>query len=307
MAHKQTPDLHLVPLDTEGIWNRPLLENAAALSGAECVYAVSAAAVSGTQGIPSSESPAPLKDVLKRFSRVLACECARDSVSIYDFPAPREKTALLVGNEEKGIPRSVLKKTDSIISIPMVGEGMSSVNVAVAAAITLYALSKDLGRGKRSKSHLTHRKVDVLIHAPDDPHELGSLLRSAWSFGWKRIYLSDPNGVWFTQDPKTMLDSRAAARRYKNPLAVLPADRLDASSYEGFLCCSGQRQGSSLSRLRLPVCGKLLIEYGGGSESRIPEDRADHVFVDYTNTTTQPRFRHSGSILLSVISEMLGG
>ena len=42
---------------------------------------------------------------------------------------------------------------------------MSSLNVAVSAAIALYALSKDLGRKKRRAKGLAQRDVDVLIHA----------------------------------------------------------------------------------------------------------------------------------------------
>jgi tRNA G18 (ribose-2'-O)-methylase SpoU len=63
---------------------------------------------------------------------------------------------------------------------------LSSLNVGVAAAIALYALTRDLGRRKRQRSALRLQDVDVCIEAPADPHELGSLLRSVYAFGWRR-------------------------------------------------------------------------------------------------------------------------
>ena len=178
---------------------------------------------------------------------------------------------------------------------------MSSLNVAVSAAIALYILSKDLGRKKRGKSDLTQRDIDVLIHAPNDPHELGSLLRSAWTFGWRRVFVSDPHGVWFTRDQKVVLDSRAAARRYKNPLAVLPADHLDLGAYDFTLVCDGRREGMPLSRFRLPPCHRMLLIYG----DRKYAEGSEHLFVDHARTGTEPRFRHGGSVMLSVLAEML--
>ena len=187
MAHQEESPFCLVSLDTQGEWNRPLLENAAAISGSECIFTSSD---NNRTGLISGAKS--FDEVLQDFRNVIACEIVRDSVDIFNFPAPRERTAVLVGHEQTGIPRSVLKKADSIVSIPMVGAGMSSVNVAVSAAITLYVLSKDIGRMKKVKSRLAHRDVDILINAPEDPHELGSLLRSIWAFGWRRVFLNDP-------------------------------------------------------------------------------------------------------------------
>lgn len=301
MTRQHSTDFHLVALDTEGDWNRPLLENAAIMSGAECVYATS-----GHRDL--GEIAKPLDEVLAGFQNVVACEAIRNGVSIYDFPVPRSKTAIIVGNEEKGIPRSVLKKADSIVSIPMAGSGMSSVNVAVSAAIALYVFSKDMGRKRRAKSQLTHRDVDLLIHAPADSHELGSLLRSAWAFGWRRVYVSDPHSVWFSQDSQAVLQSRAAARRHKNPLAVLSASKLDVSGYDAVLNCTLGRQGRPLSRLQLPDARRMLFVIGDSDDREGGLIDGDEGFyVDYDNIGVDGRFRHIGSIVLSVVSEMLAG
>ena len=300
MKHRDKSPFCLIPLDNEGEWNRPLLENAAAISGADCIFSST-----DEKSADPTVCSQPLNDILEGFRHIVACEIVRDSVNIFDFPAPRERTAVLVGNEINGIPRSVLKRADKVVSIPMIGSGMSSVNVAVSAAIILYVLSKDLGRTKRVQSGLARRDVDILINAPNDPHEVGSLLRSAWSFGWRRAFLSDPNGVWFTKDKSTVLDGRAAARRHKNPIVVLPAADLDPESYDNVVVCDDRREGQQLSRFQVPDGQNLLIVYGNDCGGLSLPMVAERIFVDFADNRTAACFRHQGSVLLSFISTLL--
>lgn len=294
--------LSLVGLDIGGEWNVPLLANAAALAEADFVSARTESAVSSPAGATES---VPLEAVLEGFRHVIACETGRDSVSLYDFPAPREPTAVIVGNEEAGIPRRVLKKAHAVASIPMAQSRLSSVNVAVAAAITLYALSRDLGRRHWVRSTLKQQDVDILIEAPADPHELGSLLRSAYAFGWRRVYLTDPHQVWFTGDPRVILESRAAARRANNLLAVLPSDQLDPSRYDAAWVCDGSTEGSPLSKARFPECRRLLIVYAATPGVDTWDVAPVPVRVDFPVRSVPARYRHSGSVLLSVVSQLL--
>jgi hypothetical protein len=125
----------LVRLDIEGEWNKPLLLNAAALSGWECCFAQSHLIRPGPAAPASygSLETVDLDNILVACPHVIACEISRNSVSLYDFPAPRGATAVIVGNEETGIPRGVLKQADQVVSIPMVQGRLSSLNVAAAA------------------------------------------------------------------------------------------------------------------------------------------------------------------------------
>lgn len=297
----------LIGLDTQGEWNKPLLVNAAALSGWECLFAFSDQAIPNPDdaGPDSTPQAVSLERALEGCRHVIACETSRDSVSAYDFPAPRESTAVIVGNEEQGIPRRILKQADRVVSIPMARTSLSSLNVAAAAAILLYVLTKDLGRKPRPKCRLRLVDVDLLIGAPADPHELGSLLRSVYAFGWRKVFLSDPHRVWFAENSKVILESRAAARRAKNPLAVLPADQLDPSRYDAALISDGTRTGQPLSKFRLADCHRLLVVFGGGDLSLDGRFPVSQVNVDHANVAVTPRFRHSGSILLSMLSQML--
>jgi tRNA G18 (ribose-2'-O)-methylase SpoU len=146
----------------------------------------------------------------------------------------------------------------------MFGRGMSSVNVAVAAAIVLYALQRDLGRKRLRPSALAHRDVDLLVLGPPDPNELGSLFRSVWAFGWPRVFLADPRGTWFSKDRSTVVAGRAAARREVNPLVIAPHDQLDVREYARIVRCDGERQGTALSRYSLTARDQTLLVYGGG-------------------------------------------
>ena len=293
----------LIGLDIGGDWNRPLLANAAAISGCSCIFARSE--VPDALLLPNESAGMPVLEVaLREYRYVIACERIRGSTSVFDLPTPRAATAVIVGNEDRGISRKVIKQADAVACVPMASHRLSSLNVAVAASIILYALTHDFGRKHRRRARLNQSETDVLVHAPADPHELGSLLRSVYAFGWRRVYVSDPHGVWFTEDPQTILAGRAAARRANNLLAVLPASQLDPLRYDATVVGCERGEGIGLSKLCLPECQRLLVEVGRSnieSGLGIPTTR---VSVDHENRAEPACFRHTGSILLSVISQM---
>ena len=326
--------LTLLGLDIEGEWNVPLLRNAAEISGASLLFA-HADAPSNRPGVSSATTnnsiPSPvaaevpdigesvgsedkqhlwsgrlphIDELLGQFDHVIACEATKQSRTVYDYPAPRGHVSVIVGNELRGVPKRLLRKVDQVVSIPMFGRGMSSVNVAVAAAIVLYVLERNLARKRLRPSSLTHRDVDLCIVGPTDPNELGSLLRSAWAFGWKRVFLDDHNGVWFSKDRSTVLAGRSASRREVNPVVVVPCEQMDLHQYDAIIVCDGTSQGEPLSRISLPAASKLLIVYGEGNSLR-DFTSAEPVFVNHKISDARAGFRHAGSILLSVISHIL--
>lgn len=302
----KTGELTLIGHDIEGQWNLPLLRNAAAMSRASLVLSQDDPA-SGAADVSSGALP-PIEGLLARFDHVVACEAVPASRSVYDYAAPRGHLGVIVGNELAGIPRHWLQRADQVVSIPMFGRGMSSVNVAVAAAIVLYALRRDLGRKRLRASGRSHRDVDLLVLGPPNPHELGSLFRSAWAFGWRRVFLADPAGVWFSEDRPTVLAGRAAARRQVNRLMILPEDRLDLRDYTAMVVCDGQRQGTPLSRFPLPEGHRILLVYGRPAAQPLDFAGAvEHVFVDHADAQVTACYRHAGSILLSVVSQLLRG
>jgi 23S rRNA (guanosine2251-2'-O)-methyltransferase len=73
--------------------------------------------------------------------KIFALEQAKGSV-LYDAVKLKknEKVALLLGEETKGLPASILSKVDKVLEIPMRGR-KESLNVSVAFGIAAYALS----------------------------------------------------------------------------------------------------------------------------------------------------------------------
>ena len=71
----------------------------------------------------------------------IALEQAEGSIAIQDFqPKPRERYALIFGNEIKGVRQDVLDQCDTVIEIPQYGT-KHSLNIAVSAGITLWYFS----------------------------------------------------------------------------------------------------------------------------------------------------------------------
>lgn len=70
---------------------------------------------------------------------VVSCTEKTDKlISEVDFNQP---TAIIMGNEEKGIANQLLKNSNDLAKIPMVGE-IASLNVSVAAGMVIYEASK---------------------------------------------------------------------------------------------------------------------------------------------------------------------
>lgn len=74
--------------------------------------------------------------------QLVACtERGTEVISKFDFTVP---VAILMGSEEDGISEEYLKLSDAVLKIPMVGK-INSLNVSVAAGMTLYELLRQRG------------------------------------------------------------------------------------------------------------------------------------------------------------------
>lgn len=84
---------------------------------------------------PMSESAA-LKLLNENSLAIIAADMGGQNV--FEFSAP-DKFCLVVGNEGRGVSENIMRSANEIVAIPM-QNGVESLNVAVAAGITLYAL-----------------------------------------------------------------------------------------------------------------------------------------------------------------------
>jgi hypothetical protein len=296
---KQKTRLGLIALDIQGEWNMPLLENAARLSGADLVYASSEEGREPAAGTCSS-----FAETAASFDTLIACETGKNAKNIFRFQAPRGRIGLVVGNELAGIPGSILRQCHATVVIPMFCGRLSSINVAASAAVGLYVLSRDLGRQGLPVSGKNAFLPDLLVQAPADPAECGSLLRSVAAFGWKRVYLHDPEQAWFTRDKERITLSRAAARRENNSLAVLEAAGLPVRRYTRVIQCSLGRAGVPLSRFRAESLRGALLALGLDSLPQPLETLPrDELHVDFAESGIQPLPRHAASVLLAVLAQ----
>lgn len=67
--------------------------------------------------------------------QIVALEKTKKSIDIKNFK-PKFPLALIVGNEKKGISKTILKRADAVVHIPMYGK-KESLNVAVAYGIAV--------------------------------------------------------------------------------------------------------------------------------------------------------------------------
>jgi TrmH RNA methyltransferase len=77
---------------------------------------------------------------LRRNYRILGA-AAENGRAIAAARASERPFALVLGNEERGLPRATLEACDEVVTIP--GSGfVQSLNVAASAAILLHAFSR---------------------------------------------------------------------------------------------------------------------------------------------------------------------
>jgi len=99
--------------------------------------------LSRNSGIPVyfTDGAAPLLELKKRGYQIMALEITNSSNPI-KLATFREKTCLIIGNEQNGVPDDILGVADSACHIEMIGEHISSLNVSVAASIALYEMTR---------------------------------------------------------------------------------------------------------------------------------------------------------------------
>ncbi|MEZ4515982.1 MAG: RNA methyltransferase [Chloroflexota bacterium] len=66
---------------------------------------------------------------------------ATGGIALPEYTLPQQPTAVLMGNEGKGLPENIQQAVDSVVTIPM-PDGVDSFAVNAAAAIVLYALQR---------------------------------------------------------------------------------------------------------------------------------------------------------------------
>ncbi|OGZ69809.1 MAG: hypothetical protein A3D35_00885 [Candidatus Staskawiczbacteria bacterium RIFCSPHIGHO2_02_FULL_34_9] len=113
------------------------------ISGTPPNHKISKTALGAEQDIPFEYHKQTLRLIKKlKKDKILIVSLEQDKKSVsYDKFVPKFPLALVIGNEVKGISKSILNNSDKIIDLPMLGN-KESLNVSVAFGIAGYEIIK---------------------------------------------------------------------------------------------------------------------------------------------------------------------
>lgn len=274
-----TRKLTLVGDGIENPANALTMLHAAEMFGAGCVFhdrnglqeawASTADMAKQRDFLPSTS----LEELAEEFAPRLAFDNLEGAADIYGFSLPKgPRPAVVVGNERRGIARAVRSITDTAFQLPMASNKLNCLNVAAAAAVALYYLSRGGGGKMQTRSHPSKRRPELLLLGPADHFELGSSIRSAGALGWGRVFVEDRVNIWFGCDRVRRSEGRAAARRGRNPIRIIPIRSAQRHLFEEVCVVTTRRDGQPLHRTNLARGPRQLLVF--------PDE-------DYTNTETE--------------------
>src|SRR5208337_4113013 len=106
-------------------------------------------------------------------------------------------------------------------------------------------------RGKMQiRSNPSRRRPELLLIGGGDHIELGSAIRSAGAFGWSKLFLEDREGVWFGCDRVKRSEGRAAARRARNSIRLVPVQKTNRFVFKEVVIISS-KDGIPLNKAKL--------------------------------------------------------
>jgi tRNA G18 (ribose-2'-O)-methylase SpoU len=311
---------HPVVLVGDGIenpWNARTLVDAAAMFGTRCLFRDRA----GLAGVWAETVPAapPLSlvspaDLARDYTPVIACDNLPGAADVYGFrPAPGPRPALVVGNERRGIARDVQALATQAVQIPMFGRRLDCLNVAAAAAVVLYYLARGGGGRLQRSTHPERRRPALLLVGPTDHVEVGSAIRSAGAFGWEQLLLDDRAGVWFGSNRAQRTEGRAAARRNRNPIHLIPAAAGSKLLFDEVCVVTLRRGGTALHRASLAGGPRQLVvipdEMGVNADQEDWErlgKRVRFVQLDAPAAEFAYRYRLVATIALAEVARQVG-
>lgn len=294
-------------IETQG--NADCLQATAAMFGWEFgLLTAPDAARAGAVVRPEGAWPVDMAALARGSPPIIAIENASGAEDLFSFRPPDGPIAVVVGNERKGISRQVLRHAARVVQIPVASRIVNTLNVAAAAAVALYGLSR--GRGGRigTRAHSGSRP-EVLLVGAIHAIELGSAVRTAACLGWNQLFVMDRGRAWFAADRVTRSLGRGAARRGRNPIHVLPMP--GDARFDDVCLVSARGDGAPLQRADLAGGpGQLVVipdETAGDLDERdlAHLGRVRRVHLEIERGVRRP-FRSVASIALAEIARQVG-
>lgn len=248
-----------------------------------------------------------------RYRPVVALENVPGAADIYTCRQPiGASSALVVGNERRGVSRELLGLSDYAVQIPMQSRQLNCLNVASAAAVGLYYLTR-IGGAQRPAGHSANHRPEILLLAPTDHVELGSSIRSAGAFGWDQVLVDDRHGAWFGVQRSTRAEGRAAARRARNSIRVIPSAIERGYAFDEVIVVTTRPGGIPLSRAKLAGGRRHLLaipDMHGVEVDKVDWERFGKqitwVTLDVPREPAGRRYRLDASIVLAETARQIG-
>lgn len=259
------PSRILIGDSIENPANARVMVAAARMFGVDCAFANSG--LTGTSGRENGDTAGlrigdlpeiALEVAAGRYGQVIACDNLAGARDLYGFrAAPR--FALLVGNERRGLTHSSRRIATDAVQIPMQSRRINCLNVAAAAAVALNYLTGARVGAMARVAEPASRRPEVLLAGATNHIELGSAIRSAAAFGWSRLLIDDRHGVWFGVDRIVRSEGRAAARRGRNDIRLIPVTAPGAFEVAEVVLVTMGSAGTPLHRVDLSRGARQLI------------------------------------------------
>lgn len=306
----------LVGADIENPGNANAMRDAARLFGWSVAFRDGKGMIRAAE--LGNHEPPPIRvdlhDVIDGEGPLVVLDNLPGAQTIYGFrirdPA---RIALVVGNERRGVASDFRRAATHAVEIPMLSRRVNCLNVAAASAVGLFYLSRGGGGRQPVRNNPEAVRPEVLFLGPGDHVEAGSSLRSAAAFGFRRAFFEDRDGVWFGADRGRTTEGRAAARRAKNSIRVVPTGEDRRYAFEEAVVVTmgpGERPLAGTNLARGPRQLIVLAD-----ESRVDlatEDlgrfapRVSHATLGVLGGQTAGRFRLVATIALAEIARQVG-
>jgi tRNA G18 (ribose-2'-O)-methylase SpoU len=235
--------------------------HAAHMFGATCRFRDTkglAEAVMNQGAAPAALTTIAQEELRVLHSRRIAFDNLPGAAEVYGFQAGRD-FAVLVGNERRGLSHEFATLATDRVQVPMISRRINCLNVAAASAVALYYLCGTRVGRMTVRNEPGRRRPELLFLGPGDHVELGSAIRSATAFGWQRALIEDRHQVWFNCERGIRSEGRAAARRGRNEILLIPCSDDARHAFMQVTVITIRREGIPIHRVNLTRGASQLV------------------------------------------------
>jgi tRNA G18 (ribose-2'-O)-methylase SpoU len=263
----------------------------------------------------SAATPLPSitdQQMRERHARMIAFDNLPGARDVYGFRAGKD-FGVMVGNERRGLSHQVRALATDAVQIPMQSRSIDCLNVAAASAVALYYLCGAQSRPASGTRNPGSRRPHLLLMGAGDHIELGSAIRSATAFGWTRAFVEDRSRVWFGVDRITRSEGRAAARRARNDIRLIPCSPETDYGFQEVVVVTVKDAGTLIHKANLARGARQLIVIPDESRVEVEQEAWTRkgrdvriARLDIPRSQFTYHYRLTATLALAEISRQLG-